>query len=73
MGVIKDVFGRALKKKNRKVETSLIEEFQYPKLGSRQLWEVTAAEIEKWGADSSKRKSHSDAERRERDYCFFIL
>lgn len=47
--VIKDVFGRIFKKKNRKVETSLIEEFKYPKLGPGQLWDVTAAEIEKRG------------------------
>ena len=37
------------KKKNRKVETSLIEEFKYPKLGPGQLWDVTAAEVEKLG------------------------
>ena len=37
------------KKKNRKVETSLIEEFAYPKLGPGQLWEITAEEIEKMG------------------------
>lgn len=47
--IIKDVFGKIFKVKNRKVETSLIEEFKYPKLGPGQLWEVTAAEIEKMG------------------------
>ena len=31
--VLKDIFGKAFNKKNRKVETSLIEEFAYPKLG----------------------------------------
>lgn len=31
------------------METSLIEEFSYPKLGPGQLWDVTAAEIEKMG------------------------
>ena len=36
-------------KKDRKVETSLIEEFSYPKLGPGQLWEVTAEEIKKLG------------------------
>ena len=35
------------KKKNRKVETSLIEEFSYPKYGPGELWEETASEIEK--------------------------
>lgn len=48
-GIIKDFLGRTLKIKNRKVNTSLIEEFKYPKLGPGQLWEVTAAEIEKLG------------------------
>lgn len=47
--VIKDVFGRMSGGKNRKVETSLIEEFKYPKLGPGELWEVTAAEVEKLG------------------------
>ena len=47
--VLKDVCGRMFKKKNRRVETSLIEEFKYPKLGPGQLWEVTAAEVEKLG------------------------
>lgn len=47
--VLKDIFGKIFNKKNRKVETSLIEEFAYPKLGPGQLWELTAAEIEKLG------------------------
>lgn len=47
--IIKDIFGKIFKKKNRKVETSLIEEFSYPKLGPGQLWEVTASEVEKAG------------------------
>lgn len=47
--VIKDIFGKIFKKKNRKVETSLIEEFAYPKLGPGQLWDLTAADFEKMG------------------------
>lgn len=47
--VLKDVFGRVFHKKNRKVETSLIEEFKYPKFGPGQLWDVTAAEVQKAG------------------------
>ena len=44
------MFGKLLPgKKNRKVETSLIEEFKYPKLGPGQLWDVTASEVEKRG------------------------
>ena len=42
--VIKNMLG---KKKN--VETSLIEEFWYPKYGPGQLWETLAEEIEKAG------------------------
>ena len=49
VAIIKDIFGKIFKQKNRKVETSLIEEFKYPKLGPGQLWEVTADEIEKMG------------------------
>ncbi len=49
MGIIKDFFGRLFKVKNRKVNTSLIEEFKYPKLGPGQLWDVTADEIIKKG------------------------
>ena len=43
------MFGKVFNKKNRKVETSLIEEFAYPKLGPGQLWELTAKEVEKLG------------------------
>lgn len=49
VAIIKDIFGKIFKKKNRKVETSLIEEFKYPKLGPGQLWDVTAEEITKLG------------------------
>ena len=50
VAIIKDMFGKMLPgKENRKVETSLIEEFKYPKLGPGQLWDVTAFEIEKMG------------------------
>lgn len=49
MAVLKDIFGKLFNKKNRKVETSLIEEFAYPKLGPGQLWELTAADFQKMG------------------------
>ncbi len=49
IAVIQDAFDKKLKKKNRKVETSLIEEFKYPKYGPGQMWEVTAKKIEKLG------------------------
>lgn len=47
--ILKDIFGKLFKVKNRKVETSLIEEFKYPKLGPGQLWDVTADEVVKHG------------------------
>ena len=49
ISIIKDIFGKIFKKKNRKVETSLIEEFSYPKLGPGELWEITAQKIENMG------------------------
>ena len=49
IAIIKDIFGKIFKKKNRKVETSLIEEFSYPKLGPGELWEITAQKIENMG------------------------
>ena len=47
--VLKDALMRMFHIKGKKVETSLIEEFTYPKLGPGQLWDVTAEEIEKKG------------------------
>ena len=49
--VIKDMFTKAFggKKKNKEVETSLIEEFWYPKYGPGQLWETVAERAEKLG------------------------
>ena len=45
VAVIKDIFLKMFVKNNRKVETSLIEEFKYPKLGPGQLWDVTASKV----------------------------
>ena len=48
--VIKDMFSKVFGKKDKtKVETSLIEEFWYPKYGPGQLWETLADEVEKLG------------------------
>ena len=48
--IIKNMFSKLLPgRKNRHVETSLIESFSYPKLGPGQLWDVTAEEIKKMG------------------------
>lgn len=49
VAILKDMFSKVFHKKNRKVETSLIEEFSYPKLGPGQLWEVTASKIKAKG------------------------
>ena len=49
MGVLKDMFGKVTGIKGDKVETSLIEEFYYPKYGPGQLWETTAQEFQKLG------------------------
>ena len=47
--VLRNAFRKKSGKTGGKVETSLIEEFSYPKLGPGQLWEVTADEIKKLG------------------------
>ncbi|MDO4283520.1 MAG: NAD(P)/FAD-dependent oxidoreductase [Clostridia bacterium] len=47
--VIKDFFHRKKKKNNKSVQTSLIEEFWYPKYGPGQLWETLANHIEEKG------------------------
>lgn len=49
--LLKDMFSKIFgkKKDSKNVETSLIEQFWYPKLGPGQLWETAAAEAEKMG------------------------
>lgn len=47
--VLKDAFGKIFHIKSKKKETSLIEEFYYPKYGPGHLWENVASEIEKMG------------------------
>lgn len=52
LAIFKDIFSKLIPgKKNRKVETSLIEEFWYPKLGPGQLWETVADEVTKLGGE----------------------
>lgn len=48
-GILKDVTGKLLHVKNRSVNTSLIEQFKYPKLGPGELWEVCAQKVEALG------------------------
>lgn len=47
--IINDIFSKMFNKKNRYVETSLIKEFKYPKLGPGELWEQVAKEIKSKG------------------------
>ena len=49
LGVIKDMFMKFFHIKGKHIETSLIEEFYYPKYGPGQLWECVAGEIKKIG------------------------
>ena len=47
--ILKHALDKQFGRRNGKVETSLIESFSYPKLGPGELWDVTAAEVEKKG------------------------
>ena len=49
IAVIKDMFLKLFHIKSDKVETSLIEEFAYPKYGPGQLWEIVADEVKGLG------------------------
>ena len=51
-GILKDMLGKVFLSKEQRakqVQTSLIEEFRYPKLGPGQLWETVADEVQKMG------------------------
>lgn len=65
--IIKDMLSRSLGKKQKKVETSLIESFIYPKLGPGQLWETAAKDIQEMGGridmNSTVSKVHIDGTR----------
>jgi len=55
--VLKDMMNKAFKKKEAqgdKVETSLIEQFIYPKYGPGQLWELVAASVVQGGGTLHK-------------------
>ena len=49
--ILRDIFGKIFHSKNRHVETSLIEEFSYPKLGAGQIWELAADGIKQMGGE----------------------
>ena len=48
-GIVKDVFKKIFHIKPKEVNTSLIEQFIYPKFGPGQLWELVGAKIEERG------------------------
>ena len=53
--VIKDFFNKLFGKKNKEnTDTSLIEQFWYPKFGPGQLWETLAKEVENEGGTIKK-------------------
>lgn len=56
VAIIKDVFSKMLPggRNNKKVETSLIEEFYYPKYGPGHLWESAAEKFESMGGTIEK-------------------
>lgn len=56
VAIIKDVFSKLLpgKRDRKKVETSLIEEFYYPKYGPGWLWETAAERFESKGGTIEK-------------------
>lgn len=49
LAILNDIFGKLIPKNNRKVETSLIESFYYPKFGPGHLWETVADDFIKMG------------------------
>ena len=51
LAVVKNALLKPFRRKGGAVETSLIEEFSYPKLGPGQLWDVTADEIRRLGGE----------------------
>lgn len=53
LSVLKDMFQKAFgtKKDNQHVETSLIEQFIYPKYGPGQLWETVASDVKQMGGE----------------------
>ncbi len=52
IAVLKDMWQKNFgKKENAEVETSLIEQFIYPKYGPGQLWEIVAQEIQQKGGE----------------------
>lgn len=58
LAILKDIASKAIPHKNpREVETSLIEQFVYPKYGPGQLWEQVATDVEAMGGKILKNSS----------------
>ena len=55
--VLKDGFKKLFRIKSKEVETSLIEQFWYPKYGPGELWEILASEVENKGGKILKNHS----------------
>lgn len=51
LAVLKDMLSKFSKKEPKKVETSLIGEFYYPKFGPGQLWETVADQVKELGGE----------------------
>ncbi len=51
LGVIKDIFKKIFHIKSKNVETSLIEEYLYPKYGPGQLWEKVGSLVSEQGGE----------------------
>ncbi len=51
VAIIKDIFRKLVPGQNKQVETSLIEEFWYPKYGPGQLWETVAEQVCRMGGE----------------------
>ena len=51
VAILRDILQKIIPTKHKHVETSLIEEFSYPKFGPGQLWELTAEKIKKAGGE----------------------
>ena len=54
LAILKDIVRKKKGKTDKRTETSLIEEFYYPKFGPGQLWETAAREFEKMGGRIEK-------------------
>ena len=71
--VLKNAIEKKIGKKNRKVETSLIEEFSYPKLGPGELWDVTGKEIEKLGGRIYRNTKVTGIRKNDKDHITEVI